>query len=72
MLERELEYIYDTKILIDTNHIHDNKVNNISEFNLLHDILITSKRTKNMNSRYPPIIYVCMNIRRCKEIFDNF
>ena len=28
-------------------HIHDNKVNDIAECNLLHDILNPYKRTKN-------------------------
>ena len=43
---------YDMKILTDINHIHDNKVNNISEFNLLHDKLNPSKCNKNINSHY--------------------
>ena len=51
--EIELKYIYDIKRLNSMNHIHDNKVNKISELNLLHDILNISKRTKNINSHYP-------------------
>ena len=31
------------------NCIHDNKVNNISEYNLIHDIINPSKRTNNIN-----------------------
>ena len=33
-------------------HIHDNEVNNISEFNLLHDIINPPKFAKNINSHY--------------------
>ena len=43
------------------NRIHENKVNNIDECNLLHDTLKTSKRTKNINSHYSPILHVFMN-----------
>ena len=41
--------------------IHDNKVNNIAEFNLLHDIINPSKCTKKWDSHYYPILHVCMN-----------
>ena len=34
--------------------IHGNKVNRISEYNLLHDILNPSKKTKILNSLYSP------------------
>ena len=37
--KRKLEDIYDMKILNDMNYIHDNKVNDIYEWNLLHGIL---------------------------------
>ena len=43
------------------NRIHDNKLNNISECYLLHDIINASKRTKNLNSHYYPILRGCMN-----------
>ena len=43
------------------NRIHDNKVNNIAECNLLHDMINPSKHTKNINSHYSPILHVCMN-----------
>ena len=41
--------------------IYDNEVNNISECNLLHDIINPPKLTKNLNSHYSPIIHGCMN-----------
>ena len=53
------------------NIIHDNNVNNVNELNLLHDILNPSKRTKNINSHYCPILDVCMNTRRSGAIFEN-
>ena len=66
------EIIYDMKILNDINHIHDNKVNSIDEFNLLHDILNPSKRTKNVNSYYYLILHGCMNTHRGKLKNKNF
>ena len=54
------------------NHIHDNKVNYLSEFNLLYYILNTSKHTKNINSHRSPILHVCMNTRKGKVKFNNF
>ena len=46
------------------NRIHDNEVNNITEFNLLHDIINNSKHNKNINSHYSPILHRCMNTRK--------
>ena len=43
--------------------IHNNEVNNITERNLLHDIINPPKRTKNLNSHYSPILHGCMNNR---------
>ena len=53
-------------------YIHDNKVKNIAECNLLHDIINTPKRAKNINSHYYPILYGCMNIRKGREKLENF
>ena len=50
----------------------ENKVNKISEFNLLHDILNPSKRTQNFNNHYSPILHVCMNTREGGTKFNNF
>ena len=52
--------------------IQNNEVKNISECNLLHDIINPSKRTKNLNSHYSPILHGCMNTRKGKSKFKNF
>ena len=52
--------------------IHDNKVNNIAEWNLLHDILNTPKRTKKLNNHYSPILHICMKPRKVKAKFKSF
>ena len=54
------------------NRIHDNKVNNIAEFNLIHDIINPPKRTKKLNRHYSPIIHECMNTRKGKAKYKNF
>ena len=53
-------------------YIHDNEVNNISECNLLHDIINPPKRDKNLNSHYSPILHGCMNTRKGRAKFKNF
>ena len=54
------------------NFIHENKVNKISEWNLLHDIQNHYKRTENFNIYYSPIIHVWMNRRkdRVESVLD--
>ena len=52
--------------------MHYNEVNNIAEFNLLHDIISPPKRAKNINSHYSPIISGCMNTRKGREKLKNF
>ena len=52
--------------------IHENKVNKISEFNLLYDILNPYKRTKLLNSHYYPILHGCMNTQKGKAKFKYF
>ena len=42
-------------------NIQNNDINNISEFNLLHDILNPSKCGNNENSNYSAILHVGMN-----------
>ena len=61
-LEYESSYVIENRAKII--YIKDNEVNNISECNLLHDIINTPKRAKNINSYYSLIIYECMNIRK--------
>ena len=40
------------KRLNNMNFIHNNKINNISEWNVPHEIINYSKQTKNTNSHY--------------------
>ena len=68
----ELENIYDMKSLSDMNIIHGNKVNIISECNLLNDILTSSKHTKNINIYHSLILYVCINTRGSRKKYNNF
>ena len=70
--ECECKSTYDIEIHNVVTSIHDKKVNNIPEYNLLHDILNPPKRTKKLNSHYSPIIHGCMNTWNCKEKFKNF
>ena len=60
------------KILVDMNLIHDKEVNNISECNLLHNILNPSKFIKNININYSPILHLCTNKRRLMEKIKTF
>ena len=52
--------------------IHDNKVNKISEYNLLHDIINPPKFSKKLSSHYSPILHGCMNTRKCEAKFKKF
>ena len=52
--------------------IKNNEVNNISGFNLLHDIINPPKRAKNLNIHYSLILHGFMNTRRGKVKFKNF
>ena len=51
MIENRNEIIY----------IHHNEVNNMAEYNLLHDINNPHKFTKNINIHYSHILHGCMN-----------
>ena len=70
--EIELKIIYDMKRLNGMNHIHDNEVNKIAEWNLLQDIINTSRRTKNINRHYYPILHGCINTQKGKARFKIF
>ena len=70
--ERKIKYIYDIKILNSMKHINDNEVNNIAEWNLLHDILNPYKHTKNINSHYNPIIHGSLNTYKGRENLRAF
>ena len=52
--------------------INDNEINKISEYNLLHDIINTPKRAKDLNIHYSPSLHGCMNIRKRRAKFKNF
>ena len=52
-------------------NIHDNDINNIDEFNLLHDRVSTSKSNKNTNAHYSHIINGCTNTCRSRKQYIN-
>ena len=52
--------------------MHGNEVNKISLCNLLHDMINSSKHTKNLDSYYSPILYGCMNTQKGRAKFNNF
>ena len=47
--ESKIKIIYDINRPNEITHKYDNKVNNIAELNLLHDIINPFKRIKNIN-----------------------
>ena len=51
------------------NFMHNNRVNNIAEYNVLHGILNYSKRTKNISSHYYLILHGFMNTHRVNAKF---
>ena len=53
-------------------HIQNNEVKNISECNLLHDIINPPKRDKILNRHYSPILHECMNASKGKAKFKTF
>ena len=56
----------------DMNRIHDSTVNNVSEFDLIHDILNTSKLIKYMSIHYYPILHGGINRHRGRVKHRNF
>ena len=52
--------------------IHDEEVNKIAEFNLLHDIIDPHKRDKILKSHSSPILCGCIHTRHGREKFKNF
>ena len=72
VFESKLKNMYDINSLNDMNNIHDNKVNIIVEFNLLHDILNTSEHTQNIKSHHFPILHGYMNTRKGEEKCKSF
>ena len=68
----KLENVYGIENRNDMTRIHPDKVNKISECNLLHDIINPPKRTNNSNIRYSNILHGCINTRHSREKFNNF
>ena len=60
------------KNIYNIKNIHDHEINNIAEYNLIHDMLNYSKRIKNNNSHYYHILNVCMDICRGKKNYKEF
>ena len=52
--------------------IHDNKVYNIDECNLLRDITNPPKHTKHLNTYYSHTLHGCINTRKGKANINNF
>ena len=52
--------------------IQENKVNKLSEWNLLHDILNPPKHNKILNIHYSPILQGYINICKGEAKFKNF
>ena len=53
-------------------YIHENKVNKISDCNLLYDIINPSKYNKLFNIQYSLFLHGCMNPLKCIEKFNSF
>ena len=51
--------------------IHNNEVNNIAKYNLIHNIINPPKRAKTVNSHCFPILNVCMDNKKIKEKFKK-
>ena len=64
--EIKLKNIYYIKRQNGMTCIHENNINKMSEFNLIHDILNPSKFTRIFNSYYSPILKGCMNTRKVR------
>ena len=72
MFEREQKNKYGIENQNYMTRIHEKKVNKISEWNLLHDIIDPPKFIKKLNCHYSSIIHGYMNTRRGKEKLKNF
>ena len=68
-LKANSEKSYDIEIHNCMTCKHENKVNRIYEFNLLHDILNPPERTKHLNNCYYTILHGCMNKRKGRAKF---
>ena len=64
MLGIRLKNIDDMNSLNYMNSIYDKDVNDISECNLLYDLINNPTLPKNINPHYYPVLYGCMNTCR--------
>ena len=53
-------------------HINKKEVNTLAEYNLLHDIINPTKRAKNTDICYYPILHGCMKNRKGRAKFESF
>ena len=60
------------KSLNDMNRIHDKKLNNIAQCDLLHNIINPYKHAKSINNHYSSILHECMSTCRGVSNFKNF
>ena len=51
--------------------MQNNKVKNVSECNLLHDIINPPQRAQHLNNHYSPILHGCMNNGKVKQSLKN-
>ena len=70
--ERKFENTYAIEIQNGMTYIHINKVNKLSEWNLIHDIINRHKLVKNLNIHYSNILQGCTNTRKGTVKFKNF
>ena len=52
--------------------IHENEVNIMAQYNLLHDIINNSKRTKKLKIHHSPIWNGYINTQKDRANFNNF
>ena len=72
VFESKLSNKYEIEIQNGMNVIHRNKVNKITECNLLHDIINYPKHTKHLNIYYYSDIHGWMNTQKGRAKFKNF
>ena len=69
MFGRGINIIYYTNNIHNKNNLHDNDVNNISKWNLLHDILNTYKRIRILFIIIPlPCMYIWIYVELSQSI----
>ena len=69
MFEYEKKHSYRIENRNDMTRIHNSKIKNLDECDLLHDIINYPKRAKKLNIQYSPILNGCVNKRKGKANF---